>query len=223
MFKSQKHVFWEALILAIFIFASGILLGYFVEQSRTNKIITAYQEAELNLLDVQIQQNLYSQESFDCNQAIKETIDFADKTYEKAKILEKYGDSARLTEGIIFQHKKYDLLRVILWTNSMIIKEKCEQELHTVVYFYYYDPRVSSSRDQDLEAVQDAFSKYLAEVKQEYGNKVILIPIAGNLDINSVSFLKETYNIQTLPSVLVDEELKIDNMNDLNQINAFLS
>ena len=27
---NQKHVFWEALILAVFIFASGILLGYFI-------------------------------------------------------------------------------------------------------------------------------------------------------------------------------------------------
>ena len=186
---SQKHVFWEALILTIFIFAAGILVGYFLEQSRTSKIMDSYQEAELDLLDIQIQQNLYTQENFDCEQAIRETIDFADKTYEKAQTLDKYGDSARLTDGIIFQHKKYDLLRAILWSNSMIISEKCDQEFHTVVYFYHYDPRISTSRDQELEAIQDTFSKYLAKIKQDYGDKVILIPIAGNLDINSIQLI----------------------------------
>jgi len=31
--KAQKSVFWEALILSVFIFASGIFLGYLLEKT----------------------------------------------------------------------------------------------------------------------------------------------------------------------------------------------
>jgi len=43
MESKNKHVFWEALIIAIFIFAVGILLGYLMELNRTSKIISLYQ------------------------------------------------------------------------------------------------------------------------------------------------------------------------------------
>ena len=74
----QKSVFWEALILAIFIFGSGILVGYLLEQNRTSNIIEAYQQSELSLLDIKIQQSIFEESDFDCSLAVDETIDFAD-------------------------------------------------------------------------------------------------------------------------------------------------
>lgn len=214
---NQKHVFWEALLLAIFIFASGILLGYFLELNRTSKIITSYQEAELGLLDVRVQENLISIGNFNCEQSIKETIDFADRIYKEAQVLEKYEESARLSTGILFQHKKYDLLRATLWSNALKIKEKCPNSFHTVVYMYQLD-----SKDVEVLSKQKAFSNYLFELKNEYSDNLLLIPMAGNLDLNSIEFLKNIYGLDVLPVILIDEKIKIETLEDLGNIRNFL-
>jgi len=90
---AQKHIFWEALILTIFVFAFGILMGYLLESNRTSRIIEAYQQSDLNLLDIKIQDTIFSLKDFDCELATRETIDFADRVYEEAKLLDRYEGS----------------------------------------------------------------------------------------------------------------------------------
>lgn len=218
--KAQKSIFWEALLIAIFIFASGILLGYLMEQNRTSRILTAYQEAEINLLDIQIQKDIISSKNIDCEQAIRETLNFADRTYEEAQILEDYKESARLSEGILFQYKKYSLLRTILWINSVKIKQACPGRLHTIVYFN--EMILDKLEDSELVARQRTFSQYLFELKKKYGDKVILIPISSNLEVNAVNLLKSAYGIGKSPAVLVDESLKIYEVSQLDEIENLL-
>ena len=84
MFKSQKHVFWQALVLALVVFNIGIFLGYSLEASRASKINKLYVESELELLDVKIQSEAFSVAPIDCGKSIEENIKFADKIYENA-------------------------------------------------------------------------------------------------------------------------------------------
>ena len=216
--KAQKSVFWESLILAIFIFVSGILLGYFLEQNRTSKIIGLYQESELNMLDIKIQDSIFSLSDVNCDNFLKETIVFADKIYGEAQLLDRYEESSKITQGIILQHKKYDLLRTLLWIETIKFKEKCNNDFETIVYFYEY-----KSDSMDIKSKQDIFSKKLEEVKNKHGNEVILIPIAGNLDISSVSYLMEQNNISTLPAILINEKVKISSIEELSLIDSYLN
>jgi hypothetical protein len=182
----NKHVFWEALILAIFIFAIGIFLGYLLEKNRTANIISTYENSELNFLDINIQNDILSLDKIDCKQATTQMINFANQVYDEAYTLGKYEASNQITRGIILQHKKYDLLRTILWANTIKIKQKCGGNLSTLVYFYEYAPE-----GFEIKSQQDVFSKKLTEIKQELGDNVVLIPIAGNLIIRLIinSFL----------------------------------
>jgi len=214
---NKKHVFWQALILAILIFSSGILAGYFMELNRTSKIISTYNELEADLLDVQVQENIFALEIFNCESAINELVNFADKTYLEARVLERFEDSAKVTSNLRLQHKKYALLRAVLWTNVIKVKEICEDNIHTVVYFYEHQPT-----ELTLNAEQKTFSRYLEELKEEYGNEILLIPIAGNLDANSIELLKEQYDLDVLPVVLVDEKVKFTSLEELESIREYL-
>jgi len=201
LFKSQKHVFWQALVLTLIVFNFGIFLGFMLENSRVGKVNELYAESELSLLDVKIQSEIYSFVNINCDDAVKENIDFANRIYEEAKILDRYETSSRLTEGIKLQHKKYDLLRTLLWLNSIKIKQKCNASYYNLVYFYQYN---APSIEQ--KAKQTVFSRLLGELKEKHGNNVLLIPIAADNNISSVNVLLKTYNITTLPSVLIDEK-----------------
>jgi len=215
---NQKNVFWEALLLAIFIFASGLFLGYLLESSRTSKIISVYQQLEFNLLDIQVQSNLISLQDINCNTSIESIISLADRAYNESKILDRYEGSADLSESIQIQHKKYDLLRAVLWSNSLKIKEKCDNKFHRVVYFYEYNPT-----EIETQSKQNVFSKYLGELKEREGDNIILIPISGNLEISSIDSLRSMYNIDSLPMILVDESFKVDNFEDLKKIDSYLN
>jgi len=217
MEASNRNIFWEALILAIFIFASGILLGYLMESSRTGKIISLYQQSELDMLDIKIQESIFSLQSINCDSFLNETINFADRIYDEAKMLQDYEGSSKLTSGIILQHKKYDLLRALLLANSIKLNERCPNKIKLVVYFYEYNPE-----NMDKESLQKVFSKKLEETKAKFGNSIILIPIAGNLNINSINYLLKQYNIESLPTVFIKNNTKLTTIEQLNNIENYL-
>ncbi len=219
MFNSQKHAFWEALLATIFIFGIGILFGIVLENWRTSKISDLYQKSEVDLLDIKVQNEIYSEGKFNCDTAAQSNLELADRIYEEARLLENYENARRLTNDLIVQHKKYDLLREMLFLNSIKIKEKCKLPYDNVVYFYLPGYEEVSL---DITAKQRVFSKLLEELKQKKGNSVFLIPIAVNQDISSINIILDTYNIskQDLPLILINEKTKttsIQNIEDLEQ------
>lgn len=215
MFRSQKNVFWQALLLTIIIFGFGIFLGFILENWRTNKIKDFSQQSEIELLDIKIQNEIYSKEIFNCEIAIQENLNFAEKVYKQAEILGRYEKASRLTEDLRVQHKKYDLLRAILFLNSIEIKEKCNSSYYEVVYFYEY-----LTENLALKAEQDTFSKLLLKVKEEKGNEVLLIPIAADNDLSSVNILLNKYNIskQELPVILINRKIKITTLENIKNL-----
>lgn len=213
MLRSQKNIFWEALIITIFIFGIGILLGIFIENGRVGKISDMYLESEIDLLDIRVQSEIMDVIDLDCDLAIQKNIEFGDRIFEDAKIVQRYEDAARISDSLIEQHRKYDLLRTLFWVNSIKIKEKCEDKFHTVVYIYDYEPeRIKETSKQKV------FSNFLIDLKKTQGSNVVLIPIAGNMGLSSTETLIKKYNIESFPVVLVDEDYKAYEIEELSNI-----
>ncbi len=215
---SQKYTLLYALILTFVVFNIGIFMGYMLESSRIDKINKLYLEAEMELLDQRIQKDALEIIDFDCDAMIKENIKFADKIYEEALLIQRYEDANQINPNIIFQHKRYDLLRTLFWINSMRIKEKCNSDYHNVVYFYQYNnPSIEQKSKQRF------FSKLLSQIKEKFGNNIMLIPIAGDNDISSINLLLDKYGIEELPVILIDEEFLIYDLESMEDIEKYLS
>ncbi len=218
MFKSQKHVFWQALLVTLLIFGIGIVLGIILENWRTGQVNFLFQKSEIDLLDVKLQSEIYAEGNFNCEFAIQENMDFADRIFEEAKILDRYEQASRLTGDIELQHKRYDLLRAILFLNSIRIKEYCNASYSNVVYFYSYSNPLIETR-----AKQNAFSKLLGELKKKKGDKILLIPLAGDNNLTSVSLLLNKYEIseEDLPIILINEKIKISELQTVKKIEKY--
>lgn len=214
---NQKHAFWQALIVTIIIFGVGVFLGVVLENWRTSKVTDLYQQSELGILDIKLQSEIYSLGEFDCKKAVEENIAFADKIFEEAKILENYEDASRLTKNLKIQHKKYDLLRTNLLLNSIKIKEKCGEDYNEIVYFYQYD-----NPSLEIKAKQSVFSKILTELKEEKGYDILLIPIAGDNDITAINLLIDEYEIKELPTIMINREYKITDIQTSEDISKYL-
>lgn len=218
MVKNQKYLFLQALIITLVVFNIGIFFGYKLESSRIDKINEWYLESEMELLNQKIQSDAFDVIGLDCNALIEENIKFADEIFEKALVIDKYEKASRINNDIISLHKKYDLLRTLLWINSIKIKEKCDSDYHNLVYFYKYnDPSI------EQKAKQRFFSNLLSQIKQEKGADVLLIPIAGDNGLSSISLLLGEYNIIELPVILIDENIIIKDVESVEDIKKYLN
>jgi len=212
---SQIRVFWQALLVTVFIFAAGIVVGIILENMRLGKVQGLYEQSEIDLLDIKLQSEIYSSGKFNCSVAIKENLDFAERVYEEAKILDRYEQASRLTEKLAIEHKKYDILRAVLFLNSLKIKKQCNSSYHNVVYFYSYsDPRL------EIKARQNVFSKLLKELKEKRGEDILLIPMAGNNNVISIKIILSNYKIkeEDLPVILIDEKIKVTELETLEEL-----
>jgi len=217
MIKKQKYLFLYALILTFIVFNFGIFMGYMLESSRINKINTLYLDAEMELIDQITQKDAMNVLDLDCDTLIQENINFADRIFKEALLIQKYEDANRINEGVKFQHKRFDLLRTLFWINSITIKQKCNSDYHNLVYFYKYN---NPTLEQDSK--QKFFSNLLSEVKDDMGDKVMLIPIAADNDIPSVNLLVQKYDISELPVILIDENTKITDVRNIDDIEKYL-
>jgi len=215
--KNQKFIFLYALIATLIVFNLGIFLGYMLEASRINKINQMYLETDMNILDQRILNDAQDIIDFDCEYLIEENIKFGDKIFKDALQIKKYEDANRINDDIISQHRKYDLLRTLFWINSMKIKQKCNSNFHIIVYIYKYNnPSVEQVSEQKF------FSNLLSELKEKYGNEVLLIPTAGDNNLVSLDLLIKKYGVIELPTILIDENIKMTEIKSMEDIEKYL-
>ncbi len=219
MKKNIKGVFWQALILTIIVFVAGIFLGISYEGSRLDKIDDYYVLSEIFLMDslaLSKLTNVIDTGLVSCDVLVDANIEFADKIYEEAYILEKYEESGKLSEALKILHRKYDLLRTLLWINLINIPDECKENVSMVVYLYEYE-----TEDLIKKATNRVWSKILFDLKQEMGDKIILIPVAVDSDLASLDILVSRYDISEYPVVIIGEHI-ISEINFVDDVKEYL-
>ncbi len=212
---SSRHVFWQALVIALVIFCGGILVGMFFENSRIEKLEDFYFTSKTELLDFELFSEILYEDEDNCDIIKESSVLLADKIYVEALKLEKYDNSNKITEDLITLHKRYDLLRTLLWKKIIENKKICN--LDTVVYLYKYD-----NPDLNTKAIQETMSNFLLDLKREKGSEIILIPIAVDTDLISLNYLIEGFNISQFPVVIINEEYIISNLDSMEDLETYL-
>lgn len=216
MLKSPKNVFWEALLITGVIFFFGILLGMAFENSRLDKINDYYTMSEISMMDVLALNDIMQLENISCDNLIQANIDFADRIYEEARLLEKYEGAGKISDEFKLAHKKYDLMRTFLWQNSIKTSDKCSG-FNSVVYLYEYE-----SEDLGQKAVQNVWSKILMDLKEEVGGGILLIPIAVDSNLVSLNAMTRDFNISKYPVVIIDNKQVITELSKVDDLKDYL-
>ena len=209
----QKDVFWKAGIFTLIVFISGVLLGYFLESSRIDDIRDEYRGVERQWADVKIQSSFYRLVGSEfCSESINENLAFADRVYEEGLKLEKYEESNKLSKEILYEKEKYVLLKLEFWLNSVYLKEKCSSDYTNLIYFYAQNPSLRQKAEQETQSL------ILKDLKDKYGSKLMLIPLPIHLDITTINILKENYEVDDVPAILINEKVKLTGVYSIEQI-----
>jgi len=214
---NSKNVIWEAFLLTIVIFVFGLLLGVAYEENKFEEISEYYIQSEVSLMDAMALNDVVSMKNSSCDVLIDANIEFADRIYEEARLLEKYESSGKITESLKLAHKKYDLLRTFLWITNIKTLDKCSGEFSTIVYLYEYE-----SEDLVQKATQNVWSKILFDLKQEKGKNIILIPIAVDNGLSSLNSLISRFGVSEFPVVIINDKYIITELSSIDEIQKYL-
>ena len=214
--ESKKHVFWQAFFVTTLFFLIGFVFGIYLEQMRSDDLSATFYQSETSLYDSLALGRLIGDNSTSCAELRKANIDFADKIYNEARELEKYDEKNKLTDSIKSVHRKYDLLRTLLWMNVIDLKKRCGN-IDSIVYFYSY-----GTDSIEIKSKQAVFSNVLGDLKEKRGNDFVLIPIATNQDIQSLSYLLGAYNMGESPAILINEKVAIYELKTVSEIESYL-
>lgn len=207
-----KHAFWQALVFTIIVFTIGIFIGYWIENSRGDDMELTLMNSEVNLLDEQVRIKSMQDFSVSCEVSKDSMFNFADRIYQEALLMEQYDYSSKFTKTLKVLHRRYDLLRMMLWSESISLKKKCS-DFHTIVYLYEYD-----SLSIETKAQQITFSHLTGDLKNKYPDKVLLIPMAANTNLDSIDIARRNYNVTSLPVIIVDEKVVFDKVLTLEEL-----
>jgi hypothetical protein len=215
----RQRIFGDSLVVTLIIFLLAFSLGLLVEHWRASDIVDSYKSYELEALDLKLQ-NYYFQtmSRSNCDLAIEQNYQFADTLYSKGLILEKYEENNQITDTLLFEKKRYVLLKTELWLNALLLKEKCNADFDTLVYFYSADPANSA-----IVAQQKIISNVLRDIKGRRGDALILLPIAGDLGLDSIDLQMRAHNVSYLPSLLINEETILEGYQTPETIEHFLT
>lgn len=198
MLPKNKFIFLEAFLITIFIFVIGILIGISIENKNNYNSQIFYMNSEADLMDSYIWTSLISEEK-NCGVVNEETINFANKVYEKSLLLEEYDKFALLMDDLTMLNKRYTLMKTFLW-KSNLDNFNCLNSTKIIVYLYNYN-----TDDLTIEAEQNVWSRLLMQLKEE-DKSLILLPIAANLNVSSLDFLLKEMNIEKIPAVIINNK-----------------
>lgn len=210
---NNKSAFWKALIATLIVFAIGFTVGFYIENTRISLVETVLLNSEVNLIDEQIKSSALQELNLDCNTSKESTFSFADRIYQEALKLEEYDSSNKLKNTLTVYHRRYDLLRALLWVESTKIRKQCPNQFHTLVYLYDYNPT-----DSTIKAKQLTLDRLLLEFKYKFPDKILLIPMASNLNVESISLIMKNYNITEAPAIIVDDKTVINDIPTFNEL-----
>ena len=216
MLKSNKHVFWEALLVTAGLFVIGIFLGMLIETGHSSQISNLYLNSEINLVDGMATSRLLDSQNIDCETLKKGNIEFADKVYEEGKLLDEYESAGKLIENLNLLHRKYDLLRTMLWISSQNSLERCDN-YDLIVYLYEFE-----TEETVKKATQNVWSKILLDAKRE-NEDILLIPIAADQNLTSLNILIAEHNVTKFPAVIINNDEIIYTLENANQIQSLLN
>lgn len=213
-------VFTKAFLLSLVVFGAGILVGTWIDSDRVEQFREMIGAEDINFNDARLQ-NLYYQTFSDgsdfCDSATKSNEEFSYRIYQEGLNLEKYEKVNRFAPQIVQQKKRYALLQLQFWLNSVFLKEKCGKNYTTLLYFY-------SQYDESLGNEQKIQSQIIVDFINRCGpEKFLSAPIPFDMDIGMVNLLKEKYGITKAPSVLINEKVFLEGLQSKEELGKYIS
>jgi thiol-disulfide isomerase/thioredoxin len=196
MKKNLKNAYLTAFLISIFIFISGIVVGYFVQKSVSERTEDKISKLQNRIEDIQLQYMYLSMiDENDCEFGAILFNDATNELWEISRELSSFGNRIS-KEELNRLEKKYFLLSAKAWVLNSYITKNCEEEALAILYFYSVPCDDCENQGEILDSVQNS----------DFKEKIRVFVMNTNLEEKMVQTLTKAYNITSTPTIIVDGE-----------------
>lgn len=213
------NVYRKSLVLTVFIFMIGVMIGLLIDSLRVSEITKGLTESEIIWEDTRLL-NIYIGKLGEeqCDAAFEENLAYNDKIYNYGKEIEKKIEATTFAPEAEQQWRRYVLLQFQFWLNSIELKEKCNFDYSNVVHL---------SRRKELangEKIENQLqSTILLDLKEKCGKNMMLIPLTADADLDAVDLVLRHYDIEKFPAVIIDEEYVFQDLTTLENLENYVN
>jgi len=216
MSGKMKNVFLKTAILTILVFVIGFFVGVFFDNLRLEEIREGVTEIDnlwndARLLHSYIQK--FSNITPYCGFLLDENLKLGDRIYEEGLRIERYEEVNRFAPLFNQEKKRYALLDLQFWLNSIDLKRLCNANYSTIIYLYSQYSKTAEQEFQD---------KVLWDFKQKCGPQTIYITFPADMGISTIEIIKNIYKIEKIPAVLINESLLLYSPITMGEIEKYV-
>ena len=205
--KRYLLAFLMGTILFILIFLLSYSLSYFEYQRVSNlQENIAYSIFEDKLDYSLFNQQICSSESF---KKISEDLGFQGKIIDA---LEKR--LGKDDKKVLFRKKFYTLIELEHFEFVKILNENCDLKIHTILFFY-------SNEKKDIEKSENVGD--LLDVIHKRNDNLIIYSFDINLESDLINKLKNKYEVTQSPTIIINENIRILDLQNINDIEKYLT
>lgn len=209
----MKKLTGTAFLITVLVFILILGVSLILENSRTEEIRKSFAETDVLWNDAKFfNEYMANASESECEYLAEENRKLGDRIYSEGLKIETYENANKLTDAILTEKKRYALLDLQFWKNSIEIKSRCGQEFATVIYFY---SQFSETSEQKL------MDRVLWDFKQRCGAATVYITLPSGMDLSSIELIKKQYNVTKTPSVLINEETLLTGVVSLDELNRY--
>jgi len=117
-------------------------------------------------------------------------------------------------EGVLARKKFYSLIELEHFEFIKLLNKQCNLDMNVIFFFY-------SNEEEDLGKSEEA-GRYLDTVYSRNEGKVMIYSFDINLDSDLIRKLKQKYDIEFSPSILVNEEKLFTEIPNLEEFESYL-
>lgn len=116
-------------------------------------------------------------------------------------------------ENVLFRKKFYTLIELEHFEFVKLLNERCNLEIQTILFFY-------SNSDPNLE-LSEGVGKLL-DVVYNRNENLMMYSFDIDLDSDLTEKLKEKYMVDKSPTLIINEEVKVENPQNISDIEKHL-
>lgn len=205
----------QAGIFALLVLLIGIMIGIWLDNYRIDAIRNSISDSDINWNDVRLFDSYFKILGKNyCNSSLEQNLAFNDKIYSEGKEIEKRieSNSFIFTSELEQEWRRYNLLQVQFWLNSIELKNQCNFSYHNIIYLYRIEDKKNGNPDEKTQSL------VMLELKDKCGNKMMLIPLTSDINLIVIDSIIRQFNITKFPAVIIDEKTVFQGLTSLESL-----
>ncbi|MEM0333597.1 MAG: hypothetical protein QXX30_04040 [Candidatus Aenigmatarchaeota archaeon] len=218
MGKIDTKIYLKAALLTILVFVVGIGIGIYLDSIRIGFFASKLEEFQIDFSNLMLEELFFKSFEIEnekiCEIYNEKTTKLAEEAGKLGSYLETFKETTKLKSyDLEILKQKYFLTNLQLWLHMKNLREKCNYNVTTILFFYTSLYRCDDCIAQGI---------ILSRLKKQNPEKYMIFAIDADSKLGIVSTLKQYFSVNYLPTIIINEKVKLEGFYSEEKLKEFI-